>query len=44
MIILIFIENKKNEKDQNDKIKKKKKKKPSMGFTLVVGELRFVLG
>jgi hypothetical protein len=24
MIILIFIENKKNEKDQNDKIKKKK--------------------
>jgi hypothetical protein len=27
------------------KIKKlKKKKKPSMGFTLVVGELRFVLG
>jgi hypothetical protein len=42
MIILIFIENKKNEKDQNDKIKKKKK--PSMGFTLVVGELRFVLG
>jgi hypothetical protein len=43
MIILIFIENKKNEKDQNDKIKKKKKK-PSMGFTLVVGELKFVLG
>jgi hypothetical protein len=26
------------------KIKKLKKKKPSMGFTLVVGELRFVLG
>jgi hypothetical protein len=28
MIILIFIENKKNEKDQNDKIKKKKKNHP----------------